>query len=47
MQSSGSKCKMIMSYEGYQEALESEKKKEDELQAIKEQRFMLISQGET
>ena len=32
-----SKCKMIMSYEGYQEALESEKKKEEELQAIKEQ----------
>ena len=26
-----SKCKMIMSYEGYQEALESQKKKEDEI----------------
>jgi hypothetical protein len=32
-----SKCKMIMSYEGYQEALESEKKKEWELEAMKEQ----------
>jgi hypothetical protein len=31
------KCKMIMSYEGYQEALESEKKKEGELEAMKEQ----------
>jgi hypothetical protein len=32
-----SKCKMIMNYEGYQEALESEKKKEGELNAVKEQ----------
>ncbi|MFL6364672.1 MAG: hypothetical protein ACJ719_05645 [Nitrososphaeraceae archaeon] len=30
-----SKCKMIMSYEGYQEALESQSKKEDELQEMK------------
>jgi hypothetical protein len=32
-----SKCKMIMSYEGYQEVLESEKKEKDELRTIKEQ----------
>jgi integrase len=32
-----SKCKMIMSFEGYQEALESQKEKEDELKAIKDQ----------
>jgi integrase len=32
-----SKCKMIMSYEGYQEALESQSKKEDELKVMKEQ----------
>jgi predicted amidophosphoribosyltransferase len=31
------KCKMIMSFEGYQEALESEKKKEDEIDKMKEQ----------
>ena len=31
------KCKMIMSYEGYQEALESQKKKEDELIMMKQQ----------
>jgi predicted amidophosphoribosyltransferase len=30
-----SKCKMIMSYEGYQEALESQSKKEDELKDMK------------
>jgi hypothetical protein len=30
-----SKCKMIMSFEGYQEALESQSKKEDELEDIK------------
>jgi methionyl-tRNA synthetase len=30
-----SKCKMIMSFEGYQEALESQSKKEDELQEMK------------
>jgi integrase/recombinase XerD len=32
-----SKCKMIMSFEGYQEALESQKEKEDELKVIKDQ----------
>jgi ribosomal protein L40E len=32
-----SKCKMIMSYEGYQEALESKKQKEDEIKTMKEQ----------
>jgi hypothetical protein len=32
-----SKCKMIMSYEGYQDALESQKKKEDELSTMKQQ----------
>ena len=32
------KCAMIMSYEGYQEAIESQKKKEDELGTMK-QRF--------
>jgi hypothetical protein len=32
-----SKCKMIMSYEGYQEALDSQSKKEDELKVMKEQ----------
>ena len=32
-----SKCKMIMSYEGYQEALESQKNKEDELSTMKQQ----------
>jgi integrase/recombinase XerD len=32
-----SKCKMIMSYEGYQEALESQKHKEDELKDMKVQ----------
>jgi hypothetical protein len=33
-----SKCKMIMSFEGYQEALESQKEKEDKL-SIMEERF--------
>ena len=33
-----SKCKMIMSFEGYQEALESQKEKEDKL-TIMEERF--------
>jgi hypothetical protein len=33
-----SKCKMIMSFEGYQEALESQKVKEDKL-AVIEERF--------
>ena len=32
-----SKCKMIRSYEGYQEALESQKQKEDELSTMKQQ----------
>jgi hypothetical protein len=32
-----SKCKMIMSFEGYQEALESQKNKEDELSTMKQQ----------
>jgi hypothetical protein len=36
-----SKCKMVMSYEGYQEALESQKQKEDKL-AIIEERFNLM-----
>jgi integrase/recombinase XerD len=33
-----SKCKMIMSFEGYQEALESQKEKENKL-AVMEERF--------
>ena len=33
----GSKCKMIMSYEGYQEALESQKQKEDKLTVMEKQ----------
>jgi integrase len=32
-----SKCKMIMSYEGYQEALESQKQKEDKLTVMEKQ----------
>jgi hypothetical protein len=39
-----SKCKMIMSFEGYQEALESQSKKEDELKVIKEQFNAMQSQ---
>jgi len=31
-----SKCKMIMSFEGYQEALESQKEKESEVQMLQE-----------
>jgi ribosomal protein L37AE/L43A len=31
-----SKCKMIMSFEGYQEALESQKQKESEVQKLQE-----------
>jgi hypothetical protein len=31
-----SKCKMVMSFEGYQEALESQKQKEDEMKIMKE-----------
>jgi integrase len=39
-----SKCKMIMSYEGYQEALESQSKKEDELKEMKVQFNTMQSQ---
>jgi integrase len=42
-----SKCKMIMSYEGYQEALESQKEKEDELKDMKKQFNMIQSQLQT
>jgi hypothetical protein len=42
-----SKCKMIMSYEGYQEALESQKQKEDEITELKkrQERFELLIQS--
>ena len=36
-----SKCKMIMSFEGYQEALESQKEKESEVQNLKDQMRLL------
>jgi integrase/recombinase XerD len=36
-----SKCKMIMSFEGYQEALESQKEKESEVQSLKNQMRLL------
>jgi len=36
-----SKCKMIMSLEGYQEALESQKEKESEVQNLKDQMRLL------
>jgi integrase/recombinase XerD len=36
-----SKCKMIMSFEGYQEALESQKEKESEVQDLKDQMRLL------
>ena len=39
-----SKCKMIMSLEGYQEALESQSKKEDEIKTMKEQVNAMQSQ---
>jgi hypothetical protein len=42
-----SKCKMIMSFEGYQEALESQKQKEDELKVMKEQFNTMQSQMQT
>ena len=42
-----SKCKMIMSFEGYQEALESQSKKEDELKVMKEQFNSIQSQMQT
>jgi integrase/recombinase XerD len=38
------KCKMIMSYEGYQEALESQSKKEDQLNAVQSQLDSMQSQ---
>lgn len=42
-----SKCRMIMSYEGYQEALESQKRKEDEITDLKkrQERFELLIQS--
>jgi integrase/recombinase XerD len=39
-----SKCKMIMTYEGYQEAIESQKQKEDELKIMKDQFNTMQSQ---
>src|ERR687886_2666349 len=42
-----SKCKVIMSFEGYQEALESQSKKEDELKVMKEQFNAMQSQMQT
>jgi integrase/recombinase XerD len=39
-----SKCKMIMSFDGYQEALESQKEKEDELKTMKDQFYTMQSQ---
>jgi hypothetical protein len=36
-----SKCEMIMSFEGYQEALESQKEKESEVQNLKDQMRLL------
>jgi integrase len=42
-----SKCKMIMSFEGYQEAVESRKQKEDELKTMKEQFNNMQSQVQT
>jgi integrase len=41
------KCKMIMSYEGYQEALELQIKKENELEVMKEQFSAMQSQMQT
>ena len=42
-----SKCKMVMSLEGYQEALESQKQKEDEVTELKkrQERFELLIQS--
>jgi hypothetical protein len=42
-----SKCKMLISFEGYQEALESQSKKEDELKVMKEQFNTMQSQIQT
>ncbi|MGA9149594.1 MAG: hypothetical protein WBZ36_03370 [Candidatus Nitrosopolaris sp.] len=39
-----SKCKMIMSFDGYQEALRSQKEKEDELKTMKDQFNTMQSQ---
>jgi len=39
-----SKCKMIMSLEGYHEALESQKEKEEELEVMKDQFNTMQSQ---
>jgi len=39
-----SKCKMIMSFDGYQEAIESQKEKEDELKKMKDQFDTMQSQ---
>jgi integrase/recombinase XerD len=41
------KCKMIMSFDGYQDALESQSKKEDELKVMKEQFNTMQSQIQT
>jgi predicted amidophosphoribosyltransferase len=42
-----SKCRVIMSYEGYQEALQSQKRKEDEITDLKkrQERFELLIQS--
>jgi hypothetical protein len=42
-----SKCKMIMSFEGYQEALESQKEKEDKLTTMEERFNSMQSQMQT
>src|SRR5215217_2873745 len=39
-----SKCKMVMSFDGYQEALELQNRKEDELKVMKEQFNTMQSQ---
>jgi len=42
-----SKCKMIMSFEGYQQALESQKEKEDKLTVMEKQFNTMQSQLQT
>jgi hypothetical protein len=42
-----SKCKMIMSFEGYQETLESQKQKEDQLKVVQSQVDKMQSQLQT
>jgi hypothetical protein len=42
-----SKCKMVMSFEGYQEALELQSKKEDELKTMNDQFDNMQSQIQT